>query len=546
MGLGRDRAFLPSGRRPRASQAAFLGLFLLLSAIPGIGSSLAGENFDARYPATLDRSPTPIGFFCTTSPADVWSLRWFRFTDADRLAIELGPSTVAFGRTDTNVLWAAVFPQQPGAIHSSLAGDGEQAATIWLRFHPARVGTLFPEESVIGQGAAEFVPKAQRLAAWKTNGSWQADGDPMVPSLTATVVDIDTTQGVRRFYSSPPDGGGLEYVAAFERQALPASSPISEEKALAAFDTLWKAFDAEYAQFVLRPEVDWTRLRDSMRPRAAKAKNAYELAATLAELLAPLEDLHISVRCGPESLPVFRREQPLNASRSAIEKTFGKLQRTRGDLAWARTGDGLGYINLYRLRQRDLPATFDAVLEQLGDAWGLVLDLRFNGGGDELLGRAVAGRFLERAAVYSVSQYRSGPKHDQLGRRFERVVEPRGPWRYQAPVVVLIGRRTMSSAESLALMLAQSPVVITMGDNSAGSSGKPKPLTLAGNIVVMLPTWLDRLPDGTPLDRVGVAPRVRVRAAPEVFAGGRDPVLDAALDHLRKTPAELRKPGKRG
>ena len=77
---------------------------------------------------------------------------------------------------------------------------------------------------------------------------------------------------------------------------------------------------------------------------------------------------------------------------------------------------------------------FDQVLDSLGDTWGLVIDLRFNGGGDELLARDIAGRFVDQQRVYSMNQYRSGPAHTDLGPKLERAFTPRGPWRYASPV----------------------------------------------------------------------------------------------------------------
>jgi C-terminal processing protease CtpA/Prc len=40
-------------------------------------------------------------------------------------------------------------------------------------------------------------------------------------------------------------------------------------------------------------------------------------------------------------------------------------------------------------------------------------------------------------------------------------------------------------------------------------------------------------PQGKPLDRVGIAPRVKIDAQPEDYAGDRDPVLAAALENVR-------------
>jgi hypothetical protein len=38
----------------------------------------------------------------------------------------------------------------------------------------------------------------------------------------------------------------------------------------AAFDELWRLFDREYPMFVLRPEVNWAKLRDNSDRCAAK------------------------------------------------------------------------------------------------------------------------------------------------------------------------------------------------------------------------------------------------------------------------------------
>ena len=94
-------------------------------------------------------------------------------------------------------------------------------------------------------------------------------------------------------------------------------------------------------------------------------------------------------------------------------------------------------------------------------------------------------------------------------------------------------------------MLAQCPQVTTMGDRTAGSSGNPRQIRLAGEISVYLPRWIDMDPAGKPIDTVGVEPKAKLSFAPAEFTATFDPVLDAALKKLRETPAEARKPGRR-
>jgi hypothetical protein len=149
------------------------------------------------------------------------------------------------------------------------------------------------------------------------------------------------------------------------------------------------------------------------------------------------------------------------------------------------------------------------------------------------LGWEIAGAFLDRECVYAKSQYRNGPRHTDLTAPKSRIGRPKDPWHYVAPVIVLQGQRTMSSAESLVLMLSQCPQVTTMGDRTAGSSGNPRPLNAGAGITVNLPRWNDLDAKGKPIDAVGIPPAIVVDTKPADFSGNVDTVLVAALERLR-------------
>ena len=522
---------------------------LTLSLIAILGSNAGfGQGIDlaAKYPARLEYRPVQLGYVWNCGPQDVWRLDSFSYELADQLSVKLGPSVVVFGRHDSTVLWAVILPDQPGQLDAKLSGGSDTVAHIWLRFHPSQLGRIFPVRTVKGPGAPEKRRIAKHICAWKIRGSWQNGGLPMVPEKGAVVIDLDTTKQVRRFFSINETAGGAEYYSDFENKPLPSSPKIDGKQALEIFDGAWQAFDREYAMFSIKPGVDWKALRGTYRPQAAKAETVYEVGAIVSEMLEHLEDLHVWVRVGGEMIPGYSRPRMLNGFWPALDGKIDGFTNTSQGFAWGRTPDGIGYVNIYRLGSGGLPKAFDTVLEQLADTWGLIIDLRFNAGGDELLARKVAGRFLREKRLYSYSQYRSGASHDDLGKKIERECEARGPWRYESPVVVLIGQHTMSSAESFALMLAQAPQVSTMGDRTAGSSANPRILSLPGNVNVNLPRWLDLKPDGKPLDNVGVVPDVEVSVPPGVFDEKTDPVLEAAFKRLREAPTEKRQAGKRG
>ena len=139
----------------------------------------------------------------------------------------------------------------------------------------------------------------------------------------------------------------------------------------------------------------------------------------------------------------------------------------------------------------------------LRDTRGLIIDVRLNGGGAEPLSQRVAGRFLEKPFVYAYHQFRNGPQHTNLTDKIARRLSPRGPWRYDRPVVLLIGQKCMSSNESFIAMMSGGTNVVIMGDHTCGSSGNPQMTPLALDLTVSVPKWVDYLPDGTPLDARG-------------------------------------------
>lgn len=505
---------------------------------------VAGENLAKVYPATMSWSQQ--GLFPICSAEDVWELKSFEFRFGKDLRIACKRATVAFGRHETNVLWAVVFPAEPAEIETIQVGDGERATSIFLRFAPAELGNIFPTKTVKGRGAPWMRSEAVRISRHKIGWKWSTPaGNPTIVQPGWCLVDADTEEGARRFYAVDRNGGTMEYVAEFASKPVPASAPIGEQAALAAFDETWAAFDREYAGFVLLPKVDWKKLAKTYRGPAGEAGTTHGVAAVLADMLAHLEDLHVWVKAGEDWLPGYTRDRPLNGNWKASQTLASATQKAGDNLFWGRTEDGIGYLGVHGLSDTKLPDHVDAALERLADTWALVVDLRFNGGGDELLARGVAGRFVDEERVYSKNKYRAGSKHNSFGPTHERRFTPRDPWRYEAPVVLLQGQRTMSSAESMALMFAQCPQVTTMGDHTAGSSANPRRLELEVGITINLPRWLDMDPAGNAIEHVGLAPDVVIEAAPGDFSNTSDPVMEAALSRLRKIPQRKRAPARR-
>jgi hypothetical protein len=330
----------------------------------------------------------------------------------------------------------------------------------------------------------------QKIANFKIFGSWQSGGDVLIPSPGCLTIDADCTNGKRRFFSININDNSVQYVKGFENKPVSDNENLfTQKEAQEAFDKLWEQCDRNYAMFVIRPQVDWNVLREQYRPKAIACKSAYEFALVCAQMLSPLRDLHIGVRVNGQPVPVFNRPRERNANPSARESILGKLSKTGDYIQWGKTADKIGYIAIDAW-QDNVDEKFDEILEEMRDTKGLIVDVRLNGGGSEPLAKNAAGRFADKKYVYAYSQYRKGPKHTDLGDKNPRYVESYGPWRYDRPVIVLMGQKCMSSNESFIAMMAQCPQVTTMGDHTCGSSGNPQFIDLPGKIQISMPQWI--------------------------------------------------------
>ena len=310
---------------------------------------------------------------------------------------------------------------------------------------------------------------------------------------------------------------------------------LSRDEIRKAVTELRRAIDEKYAYRDLNG-VDWKKLFDDAAPQLEKADTAPALGRAIAKLLAHAKDLHITVRVGDATLATYRRNAPANGNLVTLAGLVPDWKKHNAALSTGRFDDGIGYILItsWAREEADALEPAYAALSDFADAKGIVIDVRPNSGGDEVLARDFAGCFVSRPTVYSRNTYRSGQTPDGFTKPLDRVVEPhKGRPAYRGRVAVLMGPQNMSSCESFLLMMRHGGKARLFGERSWGSSGNPKPVELGHGIIVLLPSWRDMHPDGTLIEGKGIEPDELVQARREDFATS-DPVLDAALAWIRK------------
>jgi carboxyl-terminal processing protease len=194
-----------------------------------------------------------------------------------------------------------------------------------------------------------------------------------------------------------------------------------------------------------------------------------------------------------------------------------------------RLPSGIGVIEIPTLSARDghdLVAEFDAALDGLIDAPGLILDMRGNGGGSSRLGDAMAGRLLDAPYTYGVERYRVRTVLRAWRAWSLYRVRPRRR-AYDGPVVVLIDNGVASSAEMMLVSLVDSGRAQTVGRRTAGASGNPVFFRLSEG-EARFSTGAFYRNDGTPIEGTGIVPDVPVAWTIEAYRAGEDPDMAAA------------------
>lgn len=116
----------------------------------------------------------------------------------------------------------------------------------------------------------------------------------------------------------------------------------------------------------------------------------------------------------------------------------------RPDLEWRRLDDGTGYVVIRSFADDSVAESFDRALADLRDAPGLIIDVRYNGGGDTAVARPIMGRFISETKPYARMRRRDVAG---ISEAWTEMVEPQGPFTYTGPVVVLTSHWSGSMAE---------------------------------------------------------------------------------------------------
>lgn len=427
------------------------------------------------------------------------------------------------------------------------------AGTPECRAVPPRIVSATPDHGDTGVNPALTEIRVEFDQAMSTNSNSVCGGGVNFPTLTdrprwesptTIVIPVKLEPGhtyeisincpaSRNFRSAA--GEQAEITPIYFKTAKAGATPttpeeLSREQNEKALEQLRKIIDERYS-YRNRVIKDWDAFFSDLRLEAAPAPTKATFARTVARALAAANDPHMSLRVGEGFFSTTRPTFEYNSDYKRTQMLVPGLKRN-GQFATGQFEDGTAYIGIFSWPADR--ASLDAAIEAIrkwSKAPAIIVDVRFNTGGDEVTARKVAAEFVAKKSVYSRNRFRDPSKPEGWTPMMVRSIEPaQGSTPYAGKVAVLIGPACMSSNESFILMMKNGANATLVGDKTFGSSGNPKPFDLGNGVTVLVPNWEDCLPDGTPLEGKGISPDIKADFGTE---GTKDGVLEAGLAAVR-------------
>jgi carboxyl-terminal processing protease len=186
-----------------------------------------------------------------------------------------------------------------------------------------------------------------------------------------------------------------------------------------------------------------------------------------------------------------------------------------------RLEDGIGYIR-FNTFHPDLTKDIRNAIETMGDAPGLIIDLRGNMGGT---GFELAEQLLTERALFVKLHTRDGAT--------DVVLDPADN-AYEGPVVLLIDVTCYSNCELHAAGLQATGRAVIVGERSPGSVTAANATKLPNGATFLYPIVQISTPDGTVLEGHGVVPDIEVKLDRRLLLEGIDSQLAAAIKHIEQ------------
>lgn len=356
--------------------------------------------------------------------------------------------------------------------------------------------------------------------------------------------EFERIRGNRREFSWYEAGAFTRYE--FDKlEELPAACSSGARDARTSFEALTALFGENYGFFEERG-IDWDDAQSLGKDLDAKS-SAEDLMDVFKEILTPFGDGHVYVFdvengqgfLGGSFGDLWDRwanefeGEPFGENPANPREVFGKAMQEHVLLRildgkgtselydmihWGWLQDDVGYIDVHAMGSYEaeisiteadalVHETMEQVMTELGDAKAIVVDARFNEGGYDTVGYAIAAWFNDEERVVSRKKARLDDGWTSLQ---DIAIEGRER-AFTGPVYLLISRNTISAAETFTLAMRELPQVTLVGERTYGSLSDALVRFLPNGWMVSLSNEVYESPSGEAFEALGIPPDEEVR-----------------------------------
>lgn len=244
-----------------------------------------------------------------------------------------------------------------------------------------------------------------------------------------------------------------------------------EDNPLENYNLVWETLDQRFSLFEINDVENWDDVYQEFLVRINPAMSDDSLHSVLNDLLWKLKDRHSSISSPFQYQRRFSYDS--NFSQEVLDNNYLFSKKTAGPLEYAILEDNIAYVYIPTFGRTITTNHVADMMGDLGNTAGMIIDVRENGGGNELHAKRVASVFCDQKRMYRVSYTKSGPAHDDFEKSAEVYIEPNDQLNYVNPVVLITNKGTYSASTDFAMMMRQFPKVSILGDTIGGGLGTP-------------------------------------------------------------------------
>ncbi|RKY87442.1 hypothetical protein DRQ09_04510, partial [candidate division KSB1 bacterium] len=284
---------------------------------------------------------------------------------------------------------------------------------------------------------------------------------------------------------------------------------IEEVSPVKIFEDAWQVADENYPFFTFK-NIDWDVIYQKYY---LKAKNTQgdEILIVLHNMLGELKDGHIWFYTnGGKRIKPFYSPRTLKDRKAfsllVVQKYFDKKLSFAGGkrFFYGILSNNIGYIYIstFKNDRTEWYIDFKNIISRLKNTDGIIIDVRNNEGGSDIVTHYVISFFLQqpiKSPVWVDSQGNKSPEY---------WINPNKRIKYLKNIVVLQNGTSFSAAEEFVNIMKELPSVTTVGDTTAGGSGAPEDFRIDGGFIIHIPTKALLRYNGEYFENTGISPDI--------------------------------------